>query len=195
MKRFSLRTAGIALALTALSFGQVKAETYYIDVVHSSIDFSIRHLVSRSKGKFNEYEGSVTYDKANPAATKIEATIKVESIDTGNERRDGHLKDADFFDAAKYPTITFKSKKAVEKDGKLHVTGDFTMHGVTKEITLPVEVLGVGMHPMAKAPVAGYSSDITLKRSDFGVDSWTDAAGVLGDEVHVNILIEAVAKK
>ena len=126
---------------------------------------------------------------------RINATIKVESIDTGNERRDGHLKSEDFFNAAKYPTITFKSKKTVEKDGKLHVTGDLTMHGVTKEITLPVEVLGVGMHPMAKAPVAGFSSDITLKRSDFGVDSWTDAAGVLGDEVHVNILIEAIAKK
>ena len=195
MNRFSLRTACMALAVAALSFGQVQAETYHFDVVHSSIDFSIRHLVSRSKGKFNEYEGSVTYDKANPSATRIDATIKVESIDTGNERRDGHLKSEDFFNAAKYPTITFKSKQAVEKDGKLHVTGDFTMHGVTKEITLPVEVLGTGMHPMAKAPVAGFSADITLKRSDFGVDSWTDAAGVLGDEVHVNILIEAIAKK
>ena len=195
MNRFSLRTACMALAVAALSFGQVQAETYHFDVVHSSIDFSIRHLVSRSKGKFNEYDGTVTYNKANPSATRIDATIKVESIDTGNERRDGHLKSEDFFNAAQYPDITFKSKKAVEKDGKLHVTGDFTMHGVTKEITLPVEVLGTGMHPMAKAPVAGFSADITLKRSDFGVDSWTDAAGVLGDEVHVNILIEAIAKK
>jgi polyisoprenoid-binding protein YceI len=105
------------------------------------------------------------------------------------------LKSADFFDADTYPMITFKSKKAMEKDGKLHVTGDFSMHGVTKEITLPVEVLGLGMHPMAKAPVAGFSAEITLKRSDFGVDSWTDMAGVLGDEVHVSLLIEAIAKK
>ena len=194
MKRFSLRTASAALAVAALSFGQVQAETYHFDVVHSSIDFSIRHLVSRSKGKFNEYEGTVTYDKANPAATKIDATIKVGSIDTGNERRDGHLKSDDFFDAAKYPLITFKSKKAVKKDGKLHVTGDFTMHGVTKEITLPIEVLGIGTHPRNQAPVAGFSSEVTLKRSDFKVDSWTDAAGVLGDDVHVNILIEAIAK-
>ena len=195
MKRFSLRTASVALAIAALAFSQAKAETYYFDVVHSSIDFSIRHLVSRSKGKFNEYEGMVTYDKANPTATKIEASINVESIDTGNERRDGHLKSEDFFNAAKHPTITFKSKKAVEKDGILHVTGDFTMHGVTKEVTLPIEVLGIGTHPRNQAPVAGFSSEVTLKRSDYGVDSWTDAAGVLGDEVHVNILNEAIDKQ
>lgn len=195
IRSFNGRLWAAALATAALMSTQLQAETYHIDVTHSTIDFSIRHLVSRSKGKFNDFKGSITYDAKKPGATKVEATIQVASIDTENERRDNHLKSADFFDVEKYPTITFKSKKAEKKGDLLHITGDLTMHGVTKEVVLPVEVLGVGMHPMAKAPVAGFSSEITLKRSEFGVNSWTDMAGVLGDEVKVSLLIEAVAKK
>lgn len=194
-RTYLARTLGVAFAVAALLIDPVQAETYKIDVVHSSVDFSIRHLVGRSKGKFSEFSGTVTYDAKKPEATSINAVIKVASLDTGNEKRDGHLKSADFFDAEQFPEITFKSTKAVKKDDRLLVTGDFTMHGVTKSIELPVEVLGIGVHPMAKVPVAGFASDITLKRSDYGVNNWTDKAGVLGDEVKVSLLVEALAKE
>lgn len=179
----------LAVAALATAAG---AETYKIDTVHSSVEFSIRHLVSRTTGGFNDFAGTISYDPAKPEATKIEGTIQVASIDTRNAKRDGHLTSPDFFDAAKYPTITFKSTKAMAHDDHLMVTGDYTMHGVTKQITLMVEVLGTGTHPMAKKPVIGLATETVIKRSDYGVNSWTDVAGVLGDEVKVALTIEAI---
>lgn len=184
----------IATSIAFLMAGSALAETYTIDKVHSSVAFSVRHLVSRTSGTFNDFAGTIQYDPAHPEKAQVEATIQVSSIDTGNEKRDGHLKSADFFDAAKFSTITFKSTKAQKKGDLLLITGDFTMHGVTKEVTLPVEVLGTGAHPRNKAPIAGFDSQIVLKRSDYGVNSWTDMAGVLGDEVKVSLTMEAMGK-
>lgn len=186
----------LAAAVIAACLPSVQAEaaqTYTIDAAHSSVGFSIRHIVSRTTGKFNDVKGTIVYDAENPANSSVEAVIQIASIDTDNERRDNHLRSADFFDAEKYPTMTFKSSKVEKKGEVLNVTGDLTLHGVTKRVVLPVEILGVGTHPMTKAAVAGFEANLTIKRSDFGVNTWTDAAGVLGDEVRVTLLIEALA--
>ena len=190
-----VRLFGVGILSTLLLVGTGVAETYKIDVVHSAVEFSIRHLVGRTPGHFNEFSGTVMYDPAHPEKTSAEATIQAGSIDTGNERRDNHLKSADFFDVEKYPTITFKSTSAKKDGDTILLTGDFTMHGTTKSVTLPVTVLGVGKHPRNQAPIAGFETQIVLKRSDYGVNNWTDAAGVLGDEVRVTITLETVGPK
>lgn len=186
------RLLGAGLAVALFGVLPVQAETYQIDATHSAVDFSIRHLVGRTKGKFKEFTGAIVYDEKAVEKSSVEAVIKVASLDTENERRDGHLRSPDFFDAEKYPEITFKSSK-VEKGegGKLLVTGDLTLHGVTKSVQLAVEVLGTGIHPMTNMPVAGFSSGLAIKRSDYGINNWVDKANVLGDEVEVGILIEA----
>ena len=169
------------------------AETYVIDLSHSSVDFSIRHLVSRTTGHFNEFSGTIKYDPASPETSTFSGVIEANSIDTGNERRDNHLRSADFFEVAKYPRIEFASTSVKKgKEDRLDVTGTLSLHGVTKPVNFPVEVLGVGVHPMNGRAVAGFAAELTVKRSDYGVDSWVDAAGVLGDEVKITVLIEAL---
>jgi len=187
----ALAAASALLALSALS---AAAQTYTIDTVHSTVGFSIRHLVSRTSGNFRDFSGTIAYDPDRPDSTRVQATVQVASLDTRNHARDAHLLGADFLDAGTHPTITFQSTSAKLQDGALQVTGDLTMHGVTRSIVLPVEVLGLGVHPRTQAPVAGFASRVTLKRSDYGVNSWTDAAGVLGDEVLVELTIEALAE-
>ncbi|MCC7264077.1 MAG: polyisoprenoid-binding protein [Candidatus Latescibacteria bacterium] len=186
------RLLGAGLAVALFGVLPAQAETYQIDAGHSALDFGIRHLVGRTKGKFKEFTGAITYDEKAVEKSSVEAVIKVSSIDTENEKRDGHLKSPDFFDAEKYPEITFKSTK-VEKgeDGKLLVTGDLTLHGVTKSVQLPVEILGTGTNPWTNLPMIGFSTSLVVKRSEFGVNSWADNTGVLGDEVAVGISVEA----
>ena len=196
-----LRLSRILIAVTLTAFlapaGSTHAapQKYTIDASHSSVGFSIRHIVSRTTGRFNDFEGAIVYDAENPSNSTVNATISVASIDTENERRDGHLRSADFFNVEKYPNMTFASTSVEAKGNLLMVTGDLTLHGVTQKTVLPVEVLGVGTHPMTKSAVAGFQADLIVKRSDFGVNTWTDAAGILGDEVKVTLLIEALAAK
>jgi polyisoprenoid-binding protein YceI len=190
MKRL-LRLAALPVALLLVG-SDADAESYQIDATHSSIDFSIRHLVGRTKGRFNDYSGTIVYDAAKPTQTKITGTIQVSSISTGNEDRDAHLCKEDFFFVAEHPTITLESKKVeVKTDGLLQVTADFTMRGVTKEVTLLVEILGTGVNPRTKRLQIGLATEFTVKRSDYGVNSWTDVVGVLGDEVKIGVFIEA----
>lgn len=191
----AVKLLGVGLLSVLMLSGTGVAETYKIDDSHSGVTFSIRHLVGRTPGHFNDFSGTVMYDPAHPEKTSAEAVIQAGSIDTGNERRDGHLKSADFFNVEKFPTITFKSTSAKKEGDTILLTGDFTMHGTTKEMTLPVTVLGVGVHPRDKAPIAGFETELVLKRSDYGVNSWTDVAGVLGDEVKVTITLETVGPK
>src|SRR5437660_1620464 len=132
--------------VTLLAFGAAIAaraaeDTYKIDPVHSSVGFSVRHMVINSvKGKFKQFAGTVVMD--NDAVKEANGTIQTASIDTGNAQRDNDLKSANFFDAAQYPTITFKSKRVERKGDETMLIGDYTMHGVTKEISLPVKVSG-----------------------------------------------------
>jgi polyisoprenoid-binding protein YceI len=188
------RSALLAASGVALLVSPALAETYSIDAVHSTVGFSIRHLVSRTSGNFVDFAGAIEYDPTRLDQTTIEATIQVASIDTRNSKRDQHLAGADFLDATRFPTITFKSASAEVIDGALRITGALTMHGVERQIVLPVEVLGIGTHPRNGAPVAGFAGEVTIKRSDFGVNSWTDAAGVLGDEVTVQLSIEGLGE-
>lgn len=192
MKRL-FRFAVIPAALLFLS-GDVQAETYKIDATHSAVDFSIRHMVGRTKGRFAEFSGTIMYDAAKPAQTKISGTIQAASINTDNEKRDGHLRSPDFFAVEEHPTITFVTTKAEKVTDKLlMVTGNLTMRGVTKEVSLAVEILGTGTNPMSKKAQIGMATELTIKRSDYGVNHWSDTAGVLGDEVKVSVVVEANA--
>ncbi len=174
------------------------ADTYELDAGHATVGFKISHLViSEVGGRFNDFEGLVTVDPdANNAITGAQATIQAKSIDTGVPGRDEHLRSADFFDVEKFPTITFESKK-VETKGNQHVMiGDFTMHGVKKEIRLPFAVKGPIKDPGGKTRI-GIKASITINRKDYGL-GWNkvmEAGGLtVGEEVHIEINAEAVKK-
>jgi len=168
------------------------ALTYTIDRSHSSVGFRIRHLVSNVDGRFKDFAGSVVYDPAAPEKSSVDMTVQAASIDTDTPRRDEDLRSENFFDVAKYPTITFKSVKVEKKSAsELAVTGDFTMHGVTKRITVPVEVLGT--LPFRGGEKAGFATSFTIDRKDYGV-TWNRAldqgGALLGDEVKISIQLE-----
>lgn len=181
-----------ALLLVAPAFAM---DTYKIDAVHSEVGFKVRHLISRTSGRFTKFEGAIQLDEKNIQNSSVSVSIDVASITTDNAKRDGHLKSADFFDAEKFPTITFKSTSVKEiSKGQLQVTGDFTMHGVTKTITLPITSLG-GMASPFKDFRAGFEGSLKINRQDFGV-KWNktlDAGGtMLSDDVDISLAIEAV---
>jgi polyisoprenoid-binding protein YceI len=194
-----LRKHALALVLSTLTIPgfaapAAAATTYAIDRNHSDVSFQIRHMVSQVRGVYNDFSGTIVRDVTNPAASSVEFTIQAASIDTGVENRNNHLRSADFFDVEKFPTITFKSKK-VEKvsDTEYRVTGDFTMHGVTKELALPVQFDGEVREAEGKMR-AGFSTSTTLNRKDFGIvwNKTLDGGGVLlADEVKISISIAA----
>lgn len=182
-----------AAALSALAVIPASAETYTIDPGHSEVSFQIRHMVSQVRGRFNAFSGTVQMDPKNLAGSSVEFKIKADSIDTNVADRDKHLRGADFFDTEKFPEITFKSKsvKAAGKD-KYNVTGTLTMHGVSKDITLPVTFLGEAKDPWGGTR-AGFETATTLNRKDFGIvwNKAVDNGGVLlGDDVKVEINLE-----
>lgn len=184
----------LSTGLACLAAGAVQAETYQIDPVHSSVQFTIRHLVSRTTGTFTGFAGTIVYDPKEGAKSSVQAVVKTASVSTQNDTRDSHLRGADFLDAEKYPEIVFKSTKVETQGDRLLVTGELNMHGVSRTVQLPVEVLGLGTNPRNSAPVAGFAAELVLKRSDFGVNSWADQAGVLGDDVKITLAIEAGAE-
>lgn len=180
-----------ASALSLAGVAQA-ADTYQIDPVHSSILFKIRHLnVADFYGRFNDASGTVTFDKENPEKSSIALEVKVESLDTHNDKRNQHLKSPDFFNAKQFPVISFKSTK-VEKGGAdtYKVTGDFTLHGVTKPVTVEFKKVGEGKGMQGEYR-AGGGTEFTLKRSDYGMNFM---AGALGDEVTVILSLEGVKK-
>jgi polyisoprenoid-binding protein YceI len=182
------------VVLAAMSFSVFGAQ-YEIDGAHSSAQFSVKHLmVSNVRGEFSKMTGTVQYDPKNLGATKIDAVIDVNTISTREAKRDEHLKSADFFDAAKYPTIKFVSKKAAAAGaGKLKVTGDLTIHGVTKEVVLDVE----GPTAEVKDPWGGTRTGAVattkINRKDFGL-TWNKAletGGVMvGEEVQITLDVQ-----
>ncbi|MBX3736285.1 MAG: YceI family protein [Candidatus Didemnitutus sp.] len=184
MKRLLTLVATLALVVAV----RADAVTYKIDPVHSSVGFSLRHLVSKFSASFTKVEGAVTFDAAAPEASSVEATVSIGSVSTANEKREGHLKSPDFFDEAKFPTATFKST-AWKKTGEntFDVAGDLTIKGVTKPVTLQVTLLGTGPG-MGGATVSGWEATTKINRNDFGVSY---GPKILGDEVTLNIAIEA----
>lgn len=184
---------GLLTAVPALA-----ADTYVIDAVHSNIGFSIKHLtVSDVQGNFKTFSGSIILDEKDPNATQLEATIETKSINTQNEARDAHLRNADFFDADANPTITFKSTAVTSKGNTLNVAGELTIKGVTKPISLTLTISGPIKSPMSGDNVIGISGQTKINRQDFGV-KWNkqmDQGGyILGDEVAVSINLEAHKK-
>lgn len=168
------------------------------DKVHSSINFAVRHLmVSKVRGVFHDWSGSLELDHDDLTKSKVDVTIQVASIDTKEEKRDGHLKSPDFFDAEKFPTITFKSTK-VEKvsDEEVNLHGDLTLHGVTKQVVLKTEVSGISKDPWGGTRT-GFSASTSIEREEFGL-GWNAAletGGVLvGKKVDIHIEIEAIKK-
>jgi polyisoprenoid-binding protein YceI len=170
--------------------------TYEIDPTHSSVHFSVRHLmVSNVRGEFSKVSGTIQFDPQNPSASSLDATIDAASINTRDEQRDGHVKSADFLDVEKFPTIVFHGKKIEPHADGGKVTGDLTIHGVTHEVTLDVE----GPAPEIKDPWGkqriGASATAKISRKEFGL-TWNAAletGGVMiGDEIKITIDVEAV---
>ncbi|MEA2564572.1 MAG: hypothetical protein QOH06_6076 [Acidobacteriota bacterium] len=189
-------TYALSLALLLLVAPAITAAdpvVYKVDTDHSGVSFTIRHFVSNVPGRFKDFDGVIKYDKQNPAASSVNFTIQASSIDTDNTDRDNHLRGNEFFDVEKFPTLSFSSTsvKALDAD-TLEVTGELTMRGVTKKVTMPVELLGSVKTPRGEK--AGFETSFKLDRKEYGI-TWNralDAGGaILGDDVKVNISIEA----
>jgi len=184
----TLSALAVALLLTVSAAAQ---DTWQLDPPHSSAQFSVRHLgVSTVRGAFTKVSGSVVYDPANLSKSSIQATIDASSVDTRVDMRDNDLRSPRFLDAQKYPTITFQSRKfEAAGAGKLKVTGDLTLHGVSKEVVLDVD----GPTPSIKDPMGkdrlrmGASATTKINRNDFGV---TSLPGAIGDDITITLDIE-----
>ncbi|MEM1305873.1 MAG: YceI family protein [Planctomycetota bacterium] len=185
--------AALALAVCA---PQARAASFDIDTSHTSIVFSVSHLgYSYTYGMFRKSGGSFEFDRDNPSASKFSFTVDVASLDTMDAKRDEHLRSADFFNVKQFPQMTFvssKVEKATAPDGKeiYNVTGTMTLHGVSSEVTLPLEYLGEGPGPYGKYRV-GFICQTMFKRSDFGMNFMT---GPIGDSVGVSISFEGLKK-
>ena len=193
MVRRMLVVSAVALSAPTL------AATWQIDPAHSNVSFSVRHMmVSNVSGEFTKVSGTVEGDEKTPAQAVITATIDATSINTREAKRDDHLKSPDFLDVAKYPTIIFKSKKIEPSgSGQFKVTGDLTLHGVTKEVVLDVsDVTAPIKDPMGKTR-AGAQASTKIDRKDFGIN-WSkviDGGGLMvGDEVAISIDVEATTQ-
>jgi polyisoprenoid-binding protein YceI len=167
------------------------ADTFTVDPIHSSLIFRIKHLdAGYIYGRFNQFSGSFALDDKNPADCKLEMEVKVDSLDTGNGMRDTHLKGPDFFNAKESPTMTFKATSMKAADEKTYeVTGDLTLHGVTKPVTVKLERIGSAKDPRSGKLRTGFETTFTIKRSDFGMKY---AIGLLGDDVRVTVAVEGV---
>jgi polyisoprenoid-binding protein YceI len=192
MKSLHLLTALFAFLVAQSAL----ADVYLIDKVHSTMGFQVRHLFSKVPGKFDDFSGQIQLDEANPEKSSVQVTIKAASVDTANKQRDTDLRSPNFFDAAKYPEITFKSKSVTKTGDKTaNITGDLTMHGVTKEVVLKAELLGKGAGMQGKT-VTGWDASTALKRSEFGL-SWNKAVEgtqIVGDDVQIDLHVEADKK-
>lgn len=183
--------------MTSATASPAPVTTWKIDPAHTAAEFKVKHMmIANVKGKFSGVSGTLNLDEAEPARSTVEASIPLETVSTGDAQRDGHLKSADFFNAEKHLEMTFKSTKfEVKRPGELAVTGDLTIHGVTKAVTFQVE----GPTPPSKDPWGntriGLEATAKINRKDFGL-TWNAAletGGVLvGDEVAINLDVEFI---
>jgi len=186
-KHSRLMALVMAAALSGVSAVSAFADTFKIDPVHSSVVFKIKHAnVSYVYGRFNTVAGTFTLDGDK---STVEAAAPIASVDTNNPKRDEHIKGPDFFNAKQFAEVSFKSTKIESKDGKLSVTGDLTLHGVTKSITVPLEVFGQGPGMGPGEVRAGIGGEFTVKRSDYGMDKMLP---MIGDDVTLMIALEGV---
>jgi polyisoprenoid-binding protein YceI len=168
--------------------------TFQVDKTHSEVDFQVRHLITKVRGRFTDYSGTIEFDQENPARSKVNVTIQAASIDTAEAKRDAHLRSDDFFAAETFPTLTFTSTKITPRKGNLYdVEGDLTVRGITKRVVLPVTHLGMAKDPWGNEKLA-FEAETTIDRKDFGL-TWNAALEtggfLVGDEVKVSLQIQA----
>ncbi|MCB0208895.1 MAG: polyisoprenoid-binding protein [Anaerolineae bacterium] len=171
--------------------------SWQLDKAHSSVEFSVRHMmISKVRGRFEDFEVTVNFDESNPTNTSVDATVDIASINTREPQRDGHLKSPDFFNADAYPTMTFKSTK-VEKVDNSHakLIGDLTIQNVTKPVTLDVEYAGKAVNPFTGSETVGFTANGKISRKEWGM-TWNQAletGGIMvGDEVTIHLEVELV---
>ena len=172
--------------------------TYSIDKAHSEVTFQVRHLLTKVRGRFSDFDGTIDYDEQKPEESSVEVTIRAASIDTNERDRDAHLRSADFFDVEKHSALTFKSTTITRnrKDG-FNVAGDLTIHGVTRPVTFDVDFLGKAKDPWGNERVA-FEAEATINRKDYGLN-WNAALEtggfLVGDEVKISLSAQAVPAK
>lgn len=193
MKIRASRAALCVVIFLALGAVAPAADTYKVDPVHSMVMFrAVRMGVANIYGRFNVFSGTFTVDETNPAASSIEIEVRTESVDTGAEGRDNHLRSPDFFNAKQFPTMTFKSTAVKSLGGdEFEVTGNYTLLGVTKPITARVVRIGSGTDRRSRAKTMGLEATFTVKRTDFGMKFM---AGPLSDEIQVTVAVRGVAQ-
>lgn len=181
---------GVVLVL-ALGLPTRAAETFTVDAVHSSLLFRIKHLnAGHIYGRFNQFSGSFAFDDKNASECKLEMEVKIESLDTAVRARDDHLRGPDFFNAKQFPTMKFKAASVKAKDEKNYeVTGDLTIHGVSKSVTVKLERIGTAKDPRSGKPRTGWETTFTIKRSDYDMKNMLE---FIGDEVKITVAVEGV---
>ncbi|MEO7432374.1 MAG: YceI family protein [Dokdonella sp.] len=189
-----IRRLALSAAL-ALVTAPVFAASYTLDPGHTQVVFSWNHFgYSNPVAQFGNVEGTLEFDQAQPTKSNVSVKIAMASVNSNVPKLDEHLQKDEYFDVAKFPDATFKSTK-VEKGAaadKLKVTGDLTLHGVTKPVVLDVTINKVGEHPMRKAPSAGFDASTTIKRSDFGIGKYVP---MISDDIKIHITSEAIDSK
>lgn len=194
--KMRLKRIASALCIVAVLASTSMAESWSVDPVHSIVEFSVRHMViSKVKGRFDEFEGTVDFDGKSPAGGSVELTVQIASINTDDSDRDAHLKGPDFFDAENNPTMVFKSKEVVMVEGKtgeFKLIGDLTLSGITKEVVFDCEFNGVANDPWGNTK-SGFSASTVINRQDFGL-KWSktlETGGLLvGNDVTIVLELE-----
>lgn len=182
-KSFVVAAAFLGFSLTAM------ADSYTIDPAHTYPNFTINHLgFSTMHGRFDKTSGKITMDREKGTGS-VEVVVDMASVSTGFKKRDEHLRSPDFFNVAEFPTMTFKSTKVEFKGKGATVTGNLTMKGVTKPVTLAVDSINCGVHPFNKKQVCGFNATTTIKRSEFGIKYGLPA---VGDDLAITLEVEAV---
>ena len=169
--------------------------TYAIDRAHSEVAFQVRHLLSRVRGRFSDFAGTIVYDEEHPPRSSVEVTIQAASVDTNEPNRDTHLRSADFFDVETHPTLAFRSTRVISKGGgAFEVEGNLTIRGITRPVTLPATFLGKARDPWG-ADRLGFEAETTINRKDFGL-TWNAALEtggfLVGDDVKIQLSVQAV---
>jgi polyisoprenoid-binding protein YceI len=181
------------------SFNTIEAEApvWNIDDNHTSISFEVTHFFTPVAGSFKEFEGALNFDPENLAGSRADFIVQIASVETDNEKRNNHLQSADFFDVKKFPEMKFKSSSFTKEGDNYTIFGQLTIRDITREISIPVNLLGLGDHPLKKGKlITAMRAEFSINRNDYGVGSgsWT-ATAVVGDEVKIRILLEANRNK
>ena len=181
---------GLLLSFTTIN---AQAPSWNIDDNHTSISFEVDHFFTPVAGSFKKFEGELNFDPDNLEGSKATFTVQIASVETDNEKRNNHLLTGDFFDAKKFPEMSFSSTSFAKEGDDFILNGKLTIRDVTKDVNVPVKLLGLGEHPMKKGKlITAMRAEFSINRNDYGVGtgSWA-ATAVVGDEVNINVLLEA----